>query len=147
MAQCCDIWNAKRATNCGIYQGVIVAGMAVTGIVATVIATTATVAAVAIAAGLFAAPAVAAAAVMIVVLSIPSALKCLKETGVFFLHAASFALFSAAAIAGGVALGILAPALMITFIVAASIVTLALLAIAVCVPKKASQPDPTLVRS
>lgn len=138
MTGCCGFWTKEEKNPtlvCGLYHGGIAVAMAVTGAIATVIATTSTVAAVALTAGLFAAPALVIGALTFTLLSIPQIAKLYQDNAAGYLgiNTAAFALLSAAAIIGGVVLGILTPALMITFIVAASVVTLALLGLTVFV--------------
>lgn len=133
--KCCAFWtqNDNPTIVCGVYHGGIAAGMGVIGAVATVIATTATVASVALTAGLFAAPALVIGALTFTLLSIPQIAKCYNANVYMGISIAAFALLSAAAIIGGVAFGILTTALMVTYIVPATVITLALLAFVILV--------------
>lgn len=120
---------------CGAYQGVITAAMAITGGIAAPFALTAvTVGSVAMTVGLFAAPALLVGVGMTALFTLLPDLNKLIDFNrksdtthvVFWIQAATFALLSAATITAGVLLGALTMPLMITFIVASVIVTLAI---------------------
>lgn len=129
----CEFFTDRKCdmgVSCGVLHGAPAVALAITGTVAAIVATTATVATVILTATLFAAPALVVGALTFTLLSIPSLAECFEISTYMAINAAAFALLSAAAIVGGVVLGILSPALMITFIVAASLFTIGLLVLA-----------------
>lgn len=125
---------------CGTYHGVITGAMAFTGAIAAPIALTAvTVGSVAMTVGLFAAPALLVGVGMTALFTFLPDMKNHLNFGkegdkspiILWIQAAAFALVSSATITAGVLLGALTTPLMITFIVASAIVTLAMAALGV----------------
>lgn len=135
---CCDV-DYRILKMSSLFEGVIIAGMTVVGAVAAPLALTAvTVGSVALAVGLFAAPAAA------VGLGMGSLISFVPKFRDFFannsehkervyvalwIQAGVFALLSAAACTAGVLLGVFTTPLMVTFIVATAVVTVALAAL------------------
>lgn len=129
----CTINKEAPLGTCSLVHAGLAVGMAAVGAVAAVVvATSVSVAAVAITAGLFAAPAITIGILAVTAYALLP--KNFTENLKFMhaLHAAAFAIVSAAVLAAAIAFGILiTPALIVTFAVTATLVTLGFGALAV----------------
>lgn len=131
---CCTINQKAPLGVCtGVHAG-IAGGMAIAGATVAFLVTSATVATLAITAGVFAAPAIVVGVLAVTAYALlsPDTTKHENLKYMHGIHAVVFALVSGAAIAAGIALGILAStALIVTFAVAAAIVTLTFAGLAI----------------